>query len=276
MPHEETRELIDTHCHLASKRYVNLESVCEQSRSLGLSHCISQGTHPKDWETTLAQAREKPDFVSACLAVHPSDCTEVDEEQWRRMKKLCRENRLAAIGETGLDYYWDAPQGWDETAYRSRQRDFLERHFELAHELGLNISLHTRDKAGAGNACFEDAFAIARQFPTVRPVFHCFIGSKQQAERIFEQLDGMVSFTGLITFKRTEEVQAVAAWCPEDRIMVETDAPFLSPEPHRGELNIPGRVRYVTEKLAGLRRVSIEEISRITSRNAHLFFRISA
>lgn len=272
----ETEELIDTHCHLASERYGDPLAVREECRALGLSHCISQGTNPTDWEPTLTLARRMPDFVSACLAVHPSDCTEVDEQAWERMKQLCRDNRLAAIGEAGLDYYWDAPQGWDEAAYRARQRDLLERHFELARELGLNISLHTRDKAGAGDACFEDAFAIARQFPTVRPVFHCFIGSRSQAERIFGQLDGMVSFTGLITFKKTDAVQAVAAWCPEDRFMVETDSPYLSPEPHRGALNIPGRVRFVAEKLAQLRGVSFEEICRATSRNARRFFRLPA
>ena len=274
MADEVMEELIDTHCHLASRRYVSGTEVREQSKALGLSHCISQGTHPKDWDATLALTREMPDFVSACLAVHPSDCTEVDEEQWERMKELCRENPLAAIGEAGLDYYWDAPEGWEEDAYRARQRDFLERHFELARELQLNISLHTRDKVGAGDACFEDAFSIARQFPTVRPVFHCFIGSQRQAERVFEQLNGMISFTGLITFKKTEAVQAVAAWCPEDRFVVETDSPYLSPEPHRGELNIPGRVRYVAEKLAVLRGVSLAEIACITSRNAHRFFRL--
>ncbi len=266
--------MIDTHCHLASDRYADMTEVREQSEVLGLSHCISQGTHPGDWDATLALAREMPDFISACLAVHPSDCTETDEAQWERMKSLCRAHPLAAIGEAGLDYYWDAPAGWTEDAYRARQRDFLERHFELARELQLNISLHTRDKSGSGSACFEDAFAIARQFPTVRPVFHCFIGSRQQAERIFSELNGMVSFTGLITFKKTEDVQAVAAWCPAERIMVETDSPYLSPEPHRGKLNIPGRVRYVAEKLAALRGVSFEQICRTTSCNAHRFFHL--
>lgn len=240
---------------------------------MGVTHCVSQGTSPTDWERTLLQAREMPDFISACLAVHPSDCTEATEEHRQQMRELSHNNHLAAVGETGLDYYWEAPEGWNEDAYRARQRDFLEWHFELARELGLNISLHTRDKVGAGDACFEDAFAIARQYPTVRPVFHCFIGTREQAERIFSDLDGMVSFTGLITFKKTEQVQAVAAWCPEERFMVETDSPFLSPEPHRGELNIPGRVRYVAQKLAELRHVDIEEICRVTSRNAHRFFR---
>ena len=268
--------LIDTHCHLASRRYADMEQVRADSRALGVDFCISQGTHVKDWEETLQLAQQMPDFVAPCLAVHPSDCTEVDDEQWQRMVQLCRSNPgLAAIGETGLDYFWDAPEGWEEKAYHARQHVLLERHFALAESLGLNISLHTRDKVGKGCACFEDAFAIARNFPKVRPVFHCFIGTQEQAERIFAELDGMISFTGIITFKKTEPQQAVAAWAPEDRIMVETDSPFLSPEPHRGELNIPGRVSFVAQKLAQLRGVSPEHIADITTANARRFFRIS-
>lgn len=268
--------LIDTHCHLASERYADMEQLRADSLALGTGHCISQGTGPDDWEKTLAQRAAMPEFISACLAVHPSDCTQVSEEQWQQMVSLCREAPLAAIGETGLDYYWNAPDGWDEAVYHARQRDFLERHFALAHELGLNISLHTRDKAGAGTACFDDAFAIARQFPGVRPVFHCFIGTQDQAERIFAELDGMISFTGIITFKKTEPQQAVAAWCPEDRLMLETDSPFLSPEPHRGELNIPGRVCFVAQKLAALRGVSVEHLAAVTTANAQRFFRLPA
>lgn len=268
--------LIDTHCHLASRRFNDMVQVCADSRALGVGFCISQGTDPENWETHLQLAHDYPDFIASCLAVHPSDCTGVSEEQWEHMVQLCRSHPLAAIGETGLDYYWDAPEGWDEKLYRARQQDFLVRHFALAQELGLNISLHTRDKVGAGSACFEDAFAIARDFPGVRPVFHCFIGTQEQAERIFAELDGMISFTGLITFKKTENVQAVAAWCPEDRLMVETDAPFLSPEPHRGELNIPGRVCFVAEKLAVLRRCSPQHIADITTANACRFFRLPA
>lgn len=267
--------LIDTHCHLVSPRYGDMEDVRKQSLALGVERCISQGTSPEDWEATLKLAREMPDFVVPCLAVHPSDCTEVDDMQWARMQQLCRENAIAAVGETGLDYYWAAPDGWSEGDYHARQKDFLVRHFELARELGVNISLHTRDKAGAGWLCFEDAFSIAKEFPGVRPVFHCFIGTQDQARRIFDELDGMISFTGLITFKKTEQVQAVAAWCPEDRFMVETDSPFLSPEPHRGECNIPGRTRYVAEKIAALRGVSLDRIAEITTENARRFFRIS-
>lgn len=268
--------IIDTHCHLVSEKYEDISAVRTESLELGVRHCITQGTNPRDWEPQLELARRFPDFISSALAVHPMDCTGVSEEDWEQMVELCRRYPQVAIGETGLDYFWDAPEGWSEEDYHARQRDFLERHFALAEELGLNISLHTRDKAdGHSTCCFDDAFAIARNFPKVHPVFHCFIGSQAQAEAVFGELNGMVSFTGLLTFKKTEAVQAVAAWVPDDRFMVETDSPFLSPAPHRGKVNIPGRTRFVVEKLAELRHTTPEAIAALTTANAKQFFRLS-
>ena len=269
--------LIDTHCHLISERFseADYEPLMAESRVLGVQHCIAQGTNPEDWEAQLALAARYPDFISTCLAAHPMDVTRVTDEDFERMAELCRRCPQAAIGEAGSDYYWEAPEGWSEEAYHARQRTFLERHFALAEELGLNISLHTRDKAdGVSTVCFDDAFAIARNFPKVRPVFHCFIGSQAQAEAIFSELDGMISFTGLLTFKKTEAVQAVAAWAPDDRFMVETDTPFLSPAPHRGKVNIPGRTRFVADKLAELRHTTTEAIAALTTANAKRFFRL--
>ncbi len=266
--------LIDTHCHLVHPRYSDIDALRQESEALGVMHCICQGTGPQDWEPQIALACRFPGFISSCLAVHPSECTEAEEADFTRMRELCLAHPQAAIGETGLDYYWDAPEGWDEGSYRARQRHFLELHYALAEELGLNICLHTRDKAGAGTACFDDAVSIARNFPNVRPVFHCFIGSKEQAELIFNELDGFISFTGLLTFKKTEAVQEVAAWCPADRFMLETDSPYLSPEPHRGQLNIPGRTRFVAEKVAELRGISYEEVTALTTATACRFFRL--
>lgn len=268
------RMIIDTHCHLVSEKYGEMEELVRESLALGVGHCVTQGTDPKDWEPQLELARRYPHFAASCLAVHPMEVCAVTEADFERMAELCRRYPQAAIGEAGLDYYWDAPEGWTEEAYHARQRDFLERHFCLAEELGLNISLHTRDKADGSTVCFDDAFAIARRHPKVRPVFHCFIGTMEQARAVFEELDGMVSFTGLLTFKKTEAVQAVAAAVPADRLMAETDAPYLSPVPHRGKVNIPGRTAVVVEKLAELRGVSVAEMAAQTTANARRFFRL--
>ena len=268
--------IVDTHCHLSDPQYEgDVERVCAESAKLGVGHAVSQGTHPRDWERNLQLAAQFPQHVSSCLALHPLDCTEAEDADFDRMAELCRMHPQAAIGETGLDYYWPAPEGWSEADYHARQHHFLERHFALAQELGLNISIHTRDKVGdTAYPCFNDAFAIARNFPGVRPVFHCFIGTREQAESIFAELDGMVSFTGILTFKKTQAVQDIATWCPADRFMLETDSPYLSPEPFRGQVNFPGRTRYVAEKIAALRGVSLEELAAQTTRNACAFFRL--
>ncbi len=269
------RMLIDTHCHLVHRQFTDIAALRAESEALGVPHCICQGTGPQDWAPQIALAQQLPSFISSCLAVHPSECTEAEDEDLERMRELCLAHPQAAIGETGLDYYWNAPEGWSEKDYRARQHRYLEYHYALAEELGLNICLHTRDKQGHGSACFDDAFAIARNFPRVRPVFHCFIGTRAQAEAIFSELDGLISFTGILTFKKSEQVQEVAASCPADRFMLETDAPYLSPEPFRGQLNIPGRTRFVAEKVAELRGISLEEVAALSTATARRFFRLS-
>ena len=133
--------IIDTHCHLVSNKYEDLEQLRADSVALGVKHCVSQGTGADDWEPQLEIARRMPDFVSSCLAVPPSDVTNVTDEQLCYMEELCRRHPQAAIGETGLDYFWAAPEGWTEDAYRARQRVFLERHFQLA-QLLLTLQLH--------------------------------------------------------------------------------------------------------------------------------------
>ncbi len=265
--------IIDTHCHLITPKYHDIPQLIADSRALGVGHVITQGTHRKDWQASIDLATLYPDYISSCLAVHPTDATTTSDEDMVELERLCLAHPQVAIGEAGLDYYWPAPEGWTEEAYRARQHELLEQHFSLAEKLGLNISIHTRDRKGS--QCFEDALAIARNFPKVKPVFHCFIGTQAQAEAIFSELDGMISITGIVTFKKTDELQAVARWCPTERLMLETDAPFLSPEPHRGELNIPGRTRFVAEKIAQLRGVSLEEIAAATTANARSFFRFA-
>ncbi len=265
--------IIDTHCHLVTTKYPDIATVLEESYQLGVTHSITQGTHRKDWQGSIELAQLYPDRVSSTLAVHPTDAPSVQDGDMEELERLCLEHPQAAIGETGLDYWWPAPEGWTEENYRRRQHELLEQHFALAEKLGLNISLHTRDRKGT--ACFDDTFAIAKNFPKVRPVFHCFIGNQTQAEAIFAELNGLISITGIVTFKKVEDLQDIATWCPADRLMLETDAPFLSPEPYRGQLNIPGRTYYVAKKIAELRSQSLEEVAHFTTENAKSFFRLS-
>ncbi len=267
--------LIDTHCHLVSHRYegVSPEEMAARAAARGVGHCVSLGTERADWEAQLELGRRLPSFVTPCLAVHPTEAHLAGQGDMELLRQLASERPVGAVGEAGLDYYWPAPEGWTEDAYHRRQCELLEAHFEIARDLGLNISLHTRDRKGA--ASFEDAVAIARRYPTVRSVFHCFIGDREQAGRVFDELDGLVSFTGIVTFKNAPVVHDVAAWCPLDRFLVETDAPYLAPEPVRGSVNEPACVRFVAERVALLRGVPVEEIEEATSATARRFFRLA-
>lgn len=267
--------LIDTHCHLVSHRYaeVSPEELAARAASRGVGHCVSLGTERADWEAQLELARRLPRFVTPCLAVHPTEAHLSADDDMTLLRQLASDNPVGAIGEAGLDYYWPAPEGWTEEAYRRRQGELLEMHFEIARDLGLNISLHTRDRKG--DASFEDAVAIARRYPTVRPVFHCFIGGREQAARVFDELDGFISLTGIVTFKNAPGVHDVAAWCPLDRLMLETDAPYLAPEPVRGTLNEPSCVRFIAERVAALRGAPVEAVEEATTKTARRFFRMA-
>jgi len=184
---------------------------------------------------------------------------------------LSRWPPVSAIGETGLDYYHPAPEGWTELDFRDRQRVFLRRHFELAAASGLNVVIHTRDQSG--HASFEDALEIYRDFHTrARAVFHCFIGPWQNAGRVFD-LGGLVSFGGVATFKSAREVRDTAFQCPAGSFMIETDAPYLAPEPQRGKRNEPAFARDTALFLAALRGETFDELSDHTGRTAAGFFR---
>jgi TatD DNase family protein len=181
--------------------------------------------------------------------------------------------RVCGIGETGLDYYHPAPDDWEEEAFRERQRRFLDGHFRLAADAGLNVVIHTRDKSG--DASFQDALAIYKKHAgKVRAVFHCFIGPEANARQVIA-LGGLVSFGGVATFKNAADVLATAVALPVESFMLETDSPYLAPVPHRGQRNEPSYVRHVAEHLARSRGITPDELAHATTTNALDFFRFA-
>ncbi len=179
--------------------------------------------------------------------------------------------RVCAIGETGLDYFHPAPDGWEEGIYRKRQRDFLKQHFELAEKSGLNVVIHTRDREGHGS--FEDALDIYTEFAgKVRAVFHCFISEWELAEKVIA-LGGLVSFGGVTTFKKSDIVKQCVTRCPAGTFMIETDSPYLAPVPMRGKRNEPAYAMHCAHAIADLRGEPIEELAVHTERAANGFFR---
>ncbi len=263
--------LIDSHCHLASHRFSaeEIPELLERARAAGVTRLVSLATCLENVGTTLALAEDPA--VHACIGIHPCDVHHAPDDAVAQLAGHAADPRVCAIGETGLDYFHPAPDGWAESAFRDRQREFLHRQFELAASARLGIVIHTRDREGT--ASFEDAMSVYREYHTaVRAVFHCFVGPWENAERVLA-LGGLVSFGGVATFKSAGIVRDCALRCPAGSFMVETDSPYLAPEPHRGARNEPAFVRHTAERLADLRGETLEELAAHTSLAASEFFR---
>lgn len=264
--------LTDSHCHLASHKFEASEvaDLIARARENGVSRLVSLATCLDDIEANLAASSHAG--VSTCLGIHPCDVHHAPDDAVEKIRPFTEDIRVCGIGETGLDYYHPAPDGWDEASYHERQREFLHQHFKLAADTGLNVVIHTRDREG--HSSFEDALQIYRQYHhTTRAVFHCFIGPWENARQVLD-LGGLVSFGGVATFKSAKEVRDTVANCPAGSFMVETDAPYLAPEPYRGKRNEPAYVRQTAEFIAKLRSEPLEELAAHTSTTASAFFRI--
>ncbi len=264
--------LTDTHCHLASHRFCcgEIPDLLARAKSAGVTRMISLATSLDDIAANLTIAEDPA--VHACIGIHPCDVHHAPDDATARLAEFTSDPRVCGIGETGLDYYHPAPDGWSEEDFRERQRGFLHQHFQLAASSGLNIVIHTRDKEG--DASFEDALAIYGGYQTsVRAVFHCFIGPWGNAKRVLD-LGGLVSFGGVATFKTASQVRESAIHCPPGSFMIETDAPYLAPEPHRGKRNEPSFARNTAERIAAIRSEHFEQLALHTSATADSFFRL--
>jgi TatD DNase family protein len=262
----------DSHAHLASHRFERSEApeLVRRAQEADVRRIVTLATSLDDIEANLAVAGAFPS-VHACLGIHPCEVHAAPDDAVERLAGFLQDPRVSAIGETGLDYYHPAPDGWDEESYRNRQRGFLRGHFELAASRGLNVVIHTRDRAG--DASFHDALAIYQEHAaTTRAVFHCFIGRWENAWQVIE-LGGLVSFGGVATFKSAHEVRETIARCPDGGFMLETDSPYLAPEPHRGTRNEPAFVRLTAERIAAVRGQTLEQLAAHTEAAAEGFFR---
>ncbi|MGL4399125.1 MAG: TatD family hydrolase [Luteolibacter sp.] len=264
--------LTDSHCHLASHRFSHEEipELLTRARSAGVTRMISLATCLEDIDANLTISADPA--VHSCIGIHPCDVHHAPDDATTQLAGYTNDPRVCGIGETGLDYYHPAPDGWNEPDFRERQRAFLHQHFQLAASSGLNLVIHTRDKEG--DASFEDALAIYGAYHTsVRAVFHCFIGPWENAKRVLD-LGGLLSFGGVATFKTALQVRETVTLCPPGSFMIETDAPYLAPEPHRGKRNEPSFARTTAERVAAMRSESFEQLARHTNATADGFFRL--
>ncbi|MBT8043934.1 MAG: TatD family hydrolase [Verrucomicrobiae bacterium] len=266
--------ITDSHCHLASHKFEpdEMAAIIERAQEHQVHRMVTLATCLDDCQANLSIA-ENHTKVYACVGVHPCDVHETPDDYLDTLKAFASHPRCVAVGETGLDYYHPAPSGWTDNDYRRRQRDFLDQHFQLAADLGKNIVIHTRDRSG--EASLRDAIAIYKNHADrVRAVFHCFPYDIATAEPIFA-LGGLISFTGIATFKNATTVIDTATRCPAGSFMVETDSPYLAPTPHRGKRNEPAYTRFVADAIAEARGESLEEFSDHTEATAESFYRFS-
>lgn len=264
--------ITDSHCHLASSRFSDEErgEIIQSASDAGVHRMVTLSTCLEDIGKNLELANDPR--VMATIGIHPCDVHNAPDDAVEQLAAYAADPRVCAIGETGLDYFHAAPEGWDEDTYRQRQRDFLEKHFQLAASAGLNVVIHTRDKEGRGS--FEDAFAIYNRYSErVRAVFHCFISEWELAERVIAE-GGLVSFGGVATFKNAALVKGAVARAPSGCFMLETDSPYLAPEPMRGKRNEPAYVMHVAEAIAALRGESLEQLAAHTEMAVEKFFRL--
>lgn len=251
--------LFDTHAHYDAEAFdQDREAVLEGLRSRGVALAVNPGCDPASSRRALELAR-RWDFLYAAVGWHPENCAPYDGSL-DGIRELAQAPRTVAIGEIGLDYYWE------ENPPREHQQRVFRDQLALARELDLPVIVHDRE-------AHADSLAIIRAFPQVRGVFHCFSGSAEMARELVK-LGWMVSFTGVLTYKNARRAVEAAQAVPLDRIMIETDSPYMAPVPHRGKRNDSGYVRHVCEKLAEIKGVSFETCARITLENGKRFYGI--
>lgn len=255
----------DTHAHLASRRFEeDLDEVVARAQAEDVGRIISISCDLEDSSTNLELSRRFAP-VDPAAGVHPLYVHELERDWEGQLRDLAANPEVVAIGEIGLDYFHPPADGSTDEEWRKRQRTVFEAQLQLAIDLDLPVVVHQRESA-------SDVGEVLGNFPSVRAVLHCFTGTPKEAELALSRGHSL-SFTGILTFPNAQEVRDVAEIVPPDRIMVETDCPYLAPAPFRGKRCEPAHVRHTTIRLAELRGVSVEEMARQTSGNATLFFR---
>ena len=255
--------LIDTHCHLTMPDFeADQSAVIQRATEAGISRLITIGTDIEDSRQAIAIA-EKHDFIYAAVGIHPHDVKDITDSDniSEIIKELASNKKVVALGETGLDYhYMHSPA-------KTQQEHFRLEIF-LAKSLGLPVIVHSREAK-------EDTLRILKeeQIESTGGVLHCFSGDIEMAEKAME-MGLYISFSGVITFKKATNILDIVKAVPLNRILIETDAPFLSPVPHRGKRNEPAYVKQVAEKIAEVKDIPLEELGRAVMSNASGLFQI--
>ena len=252
--------LFDTHAHMDDRAFrEDRDALLSGLADRGVALVMNPGCSLESSRNAIALAEKYP-FVYAAVGSHPDVADEVSDTVLEEYRKLCKlHDKVKAIGEIGIDYHYeDIPRDLQLKAFRMQM--------ELAREVGLPVIVHERE-------AHEDGMAVVKEFPDVTGVFHCYSGSAEMARQLVD-LGWYIGFTGVLTFKNARKAVETAASIPVDRIVLETDCPYMAPEPFRGKRNDPGYLFRMAEKLAEIRGLSVEEIHAITTQNGKRLYRI--
>ncbi len=252
--------LFDTHAHLDDRAFdADRDALLAGLAQRGVALVMNPGCSLESSRSAVALAQKYP-FVYAAVGSHPDAADEVNDGVLEEYRKLCKLNdKVKAIGEIGIDYHY-------EDIPRQLQLKAFEAQLELAREVGLPVIVHERE-------AHEDGLALVRRHRDVTGVFHCFSGSAEMARQLTD-LGWYIGFTGVLTFKNARRAIEAAQAIPLERIVLETDCPYMAPEPFRGKRNDPGYLYRMAEKLAQIRGLSVEEVHAITTENGKRLYRI--
>jgi TatD DNase family protein len=259
--------LIDTHAHLDHRNLAaDLPDVLARARAAGVGQWVAPATDLDSARALIALAATHSG-LHACAGIHPCDSDSVVGDDWvQTLHTLASTAGIAAIGEIGLDYYHNPPEGFDAYSWKAHQARVLRQQLDVAVELGLNVILHARESQA-------DLVEAVRPYTgRLRGVFHCFTGDEAQAREVID-LGHLVSFTGIVSFKNSPIIQATARALPPGTFMLETDSPYLAPVPHRGKRCEPAFVADTARFVAALRGESLEDLAAHTTAAARGFFR---
>lgn len=250
-------KLVDTHCHLDNEKFDEDRLEVIERIKENLEFCVNIGYDLVSSKKSLELAKEY-DFIYAVIGVHPIDIAEYSEEVEKELELLGKNPKVVAIGEIGLDYHW-------MTEPKEVQQERFKSQLELAERLNKPVVIHTRD-------AMEDTVNILKEYPNITGVIHCYPGSLETAKQLVDRF--YLGIGGTLTFKNSKKAVEVVKDIPLDRIVIETDCPYLTPEPFRGKRNEPLYVEYVAKKIAEIKEISVEDVIKITTENAKKLYRI--
>ena len=255
--------LIDTHAHINFETYQKrMNEVFENAMSNGVEYFILPGVEESKWPEII-EFCEKYDNVYGAIGVHPSEIKGWNEKSNQKMAEFLKHPKIRAVGEVGLDYYWDK----DEDIREQQKSVFIEQ-IKLANDAQKTLIIHERE-------AHKDAFDILKEYksPEINVIMHCFSGSVEFMKECVKE-GYYIALGGIVTFKNALKPKEVAKEIPLEKLLVETDCPYLTPHPHRGEENEPAYVKFVAEEIARLKNISFEEVAQYTTQNALKVFNI--